>query len=213
MIYNKKYARAWIKNYESGKDIFRVKLIHPFLKNKVKDLPAKAKILDVGCGWGVVVSFLKNSQIYYGIDIPKIFFKYIKLKYKNPNIHLKYGKLPNKIDVPDNYFDLTIASMVLHLLPDYSKAIKILFKKTKIGGKVLIIDFRDSLDLISGYKKIYRKTNKYIKGVYVLPSGIEFESIVYFHKENELEKYLQKFGKVKKKYLSFLFVTYEIIKK
>jgi len=212
-IYNKKYAESWIKNYESKKDVNRVKNLEPFIKKKINDLKPASKILDVGCGWGMVAKFLKQSHHYYGLDIPKTFLDYIKKIYPHPNLHLKFGKLPDKVDVENSYFDLVIASMVLHVLPSFKKSINLLLKKTKPGGRVIIVDFRDSLDLSYVFTNVIQNDKKAIKGNFLSYSGEKMKAEVYYHREKEIEKFLkQKQLKFKKKYLGIAFVSYEITK-
>ena len=58
--YNKNYTEKWIKNYESKKDVYRVKYLEPYFKKLILNLPEKSKILDVGCGWGTIVSFFEK---------------------------------------------------------------------------------------------------------------------------------------------------------
>ena len=77
-MYNKKYAEAWIRNHESRKDNFRVEHFEPFIKKIINKTPDYSKILDVGCGWGTIIEFLKNTHEYCGIDKTKEFLDYIK---------------------------------------------------------------------------------------------------------------------------------------
>jgi ubiquinone/menaquinone biosynthesis C-methylase UbiE len=211
-LYGKKYAKVWIDNYESRKDIYRVKYLEPYLKKFIKQTPSKSKILDVGCGWGTVDKFLKKSHEYSGIDLTKEFFKYINTKFKHENLKLKIGSLPNDVKFKDNYFDLVICSLVLHTVPNLDDSIKKLFSKSKIGGEVLIIDFNDETEKYikkKGFDTVSVKKKGYMSGTYLLPSGIIFPAEVYFYNEKDYEKNIKKYATFKKKKVGPLFVAYE----
>jgi|SRR3989344_3903868 len=102
-LYNKEYAEKWIKNEESKLDKFRTNFLEPFLKQKIQETNSNSKILDVGCGHGVILEFI-SKQEYWGIERTKDFLDYIKRKYKDKKLHLLLGVLPNKINVPKDYF-------------------------------------------------------------------------------------------------------------
>ena len=72
--YNKEYAEKWIKNEESRLDNFRVNFLEPFLKEKIQETNNNSKILDVGCGPGVILKFISNQE-YWGIERTKGFFR------------------------------------------------------------------------------------------------------------------------------------------
>lgn len=209
--YGKQYAEAWIKNDEGGEDISRTKYLEPALKEKINLLPENTKILDIGCGWGTVIKFLKEGHEYLGIDPAKEFFPYIKEKFPNKTLKFKTGKLPNDLDA-SNDFDFIICSMVLHCNPYLSESLKILFSKLKNNKKALIISFRDSAEEAlrkEVYNPVIEEDKSHIKGIANLPSGIKIMGETFFYKEKEFKKY----GSFSKKYLGPFFVMYEVKKK
>jgi ubiquinone/menaquinone biosynthesis C-methylase UbiE len=216
VIYDEAYAKSWIENYETSNDVFRVKYLEPFLKKQIDSLPSTASILDVGCGWGTLVKFLKSSHHYYGIDPVPYFFKYIKTKFKNKNIILKKGNLPSSVGGDNKKFDFVVCSMVLHTTPFLKKSIKTIFSKINDKGQLLIIDFNNSSEKVLReeiYNPIIEQDNSHVKGISTLPSGVEVLSETYFHKEDEIEKIIKQLGgKFKKKKLGSLFVSYLIVK-
>jgi len=210
----KQIAKLWIKNHESKKDVFRRKYLEPYLKRIVRSLPKNSKILDVGCGWGTVAEFIRRDQEYVGTDSNKEFFDYLLKNNNGKKIRLIENSLPHKIKVKSNSFDLVICSLVMHNLPNINKSIKEMASKSK--NKILLVDFNDreakSL-LSSGLCKKIKKGNKEgIIGITKLPSGIEVPFTAYFHKESEYKKEIEKYGKVIKKYIGPIFVSYEVTK-
>jgi ubiquinone/menaquinone biosynthesis C-methylase UbiE len=207
-MYDKDYASTWIKNNESGKDVFRVKYLEPYLKKYLSKLDI-VSILDVGCGWGIVIKYLKSNQKYSGFDITEEFLDYIKEKYSNKKFNLKSGSLPNNIPYEEK-FDCVICSMVLHTVSNLRKSIEVL--KTKTKSRLLIIEFNDEAKVPlkdSFVKKEYEKEDV-IEGIVKLPSGLEVDAEVFFYKEQDIENELTKNGfKFEKKYLGPLFVAYD----
>lgn len=212
---SKELAELWIKNYDSKNDTFRVKHLEPFLKKLIKSKSFDSIILDIGCGWGLAIKFLRPSHKYIGIDINKNFFPYIKKNYKHKYIKLKEGKLPTKIEIKDNLADLTLCSMVLLDIKNIKPAIKKLFDKTKKGGEICIINLsaQGTKEAIKSFEKNCEKKKNYMKGNYRLPSGIKIKTSIYLHKEEEIESGLKKYGKFKKGHIGKVFVSYIIKKK
>src|SRR3989344_256087 len=214
-MYDKEYAKIWIENYESQKDTYRVKYIEPFLKKIIEKTPKNCKIIDVGCGWGTVVKFIKKDQEYSGRDIVPEFFKYIRLKNKRKNLDLKYGRLPKEINAPENYYDLAICSLVLHTVGDLQNSIHEIFKRVRKNRKVVIIMYNDSSeDLLRNktFEKKYFESKSYIRGKLILPSKLKIDVEINIHNEKEIEKELKKYSQFEKNYLGEIFVVYNCTK-
>jgi len=213
-MYNKKYAEAWIADSLSGRDEMRVSFIFPYLKEIISQSSDDSKILDVGCGWGIAVPYLKLGQKYYGIDVTTDFFDYVKKKYPERDLVLQYGALPGPFDFEDGFFDLIICSMSLHTVEDLSSSIDNLFSKLKPSGKLVIIDFNDvsQKEIVGRFRDAEIKEN-YCKGIYMLDCGKEIESEIFFHQEKDYEEELKKYGNFVKKDLCPVFVSYELVKK
>ena len=194
-MYDKKYVESWIRNELSGKDYFRKKDIEPYLEKIVQATPSNKNILDVGCGWGAIIKHLKPTHNYYGVDKVPEFFEYIKENFSHPNIKLKQGYLPDNLNVPDDFFDVAICSMVLHLIENLPRSIKTLFSKIKSRGKLHIVDFGDSAEEVlkkSFFKEIQESRDNYLRGIARLLSGDEIPMEMYLHKEKTLEKEIAK---------------------
>ena len=129
-MYDEEYAKQWISNHLSRKDTFRTKYLEPTLRKEIQNLPAKSKILDIGCGWGTIIEFLKDSQEYVGVDPTKEFFPYIRSKFSRNKINLIVGKLPNKLRVAGK-FDFVICSLAIHCTKYLKDSVKTIFSKLK----------------------------------------------------------------------------------
>jgi len=213
-LYNGEYAAKWIDYETRHQDVYREKFILPHLKFALKTNNFGTDILDVGCGWGAALEFISESCRYTGIDPTPEFFNYIKNKKHHKNICLLNGNLPN-LPVKDNSFDIVLCCMVLHCVPDFKSSIDSVISKTKNGGKVIIVDFKESAeqDLRKLFREITVTKPNYIKGLYDLSSDIKLYGEIFFRKEKEFEKRLTRRGQINKKYLGPLFVGYELIKK
>ncbi len=213
-IYGKTYAQTWIKNYESGKDSFRVKYLEPYLKKTFSNINKNQTLLDIGCGWGSLLEFLPSNTCYQGIDIAPNFFDYIKNKFSNKNINLKYGKLPNQIDVKSNHFDICVCSQVLHTVLNSEESIKTLFSKLKLNGNLFVITFNNQSknSLISSFNQIEKLDDSYIMGELTLPSKLKIQTEIHFHKEKDYENEFLKYGYFRKTQLGPIFTAYKCTK-
>ena len=86
------------------------------------------KILDVGCGTGVIHDLYPNLDII-GIDVSEGMLSHHK------GVHYKMSA--EKILFPDNYFDAVICRSVLHHLPDCELALIEIKRVLKPGGKLV----------------------------------------------------------------------------
>tara|TARA_Y100000589_G_scaffold330748_1_gene381407 strand:+ start:3534 stop:4205 length:672 start_codon:yes stop_codon:yes gene_type:complete len=101
--------------------------------NSQYNLPANAKILDIGCGKGYLLyDFLKvlpNAEVY-GIDISSYALKNGKEEIKD-RMHLGNA---TKLPWPDDFFDLVISINTLHCLDCYDLE-KALIEMERVGQK------------------------------------------------------------------------------
>ncbi len=208
-MYDSEYASTWIKNEESGKDFYRIDYLYPFLEKFFRELPENLTVLDVGCGWGTIIRYLKKNHQYHGVDPVNEFLGHIKLKYPWRDMKLSTGSLPDKIFIEEK-FDVVVCSMALHTVGDLITSIKTLVSKVKSGGTLLIIDFNDSSEqlLKKTFKRIDLSKKDHVQGIITLGSGIPVYSDIYFHKEKDFESMLAKEGSFEKGYLGPIFVSY-----
>jgi len=147
-----KYTKAWDTGAE-GQSKTAIPVFE-FLKEK---LDKNAKILDIGCGNGVVVELLKKEGFtnVVGVDITLE-----GLKLKSPNVHYRKQNLYNfqpdlnnyvessitETPFKDDEFDFTFSvDMLEHLPPEeVSKAIKEIYRITKKETYHCIATFEDN---------------------------------------------------------------------
>lgn len=104
-------------------------------KLKFKPKQKKKDLLDIGCGPGVNIGYLKSKFNCIGIEPDKNLRAHAK---KNTGINIKHGLLPNKLPKLEKKFDLVLLLDVLeHVKEDYD-SLKTIQKQMKKGGYLVI---------------------------------------------------------------------------
>lgn len=98
---------------------------------KKANVPANAKILDVGCGTGSDLKILEKFGDVTVLDIDQPSLDMIDEKYDKICADL------TKVDLPTEKFDIVIAFDVLEHVEDHAKAAKNLQNSLKKGGKFI----------------------------------------------------------------------------
>lgn len=108
---------------------YRASIISKNLKKWVK---ANSRCLDVGCGNGIVSSYLSKSLKINlaGCDV---------LDYLTCKIPFKKMPSVNKIPFPNHSFDIAIICDVLHHM-SYENQVKILKESFRVAQKVLVFE-------------------------------------------------------------------------
>ena len=98
-----------------------------------KYINLETKILDIGCGDGVLSSLLSDKvQSILAVDVDSAHIESNQLKYKSlKNIKFIKGKVPEFLDKNNNLFDLTICSHIIEHLENPEFFLKKISKYTK----------------------------------------------------------------------------------
>lgn len=132
----------WVSFYDEEhlRNGWRILLNH-FAYTLNLHLPSEAKILDVGCGTGLLAKELNsyNFQNLHGIDISEESLKVAE----NLNIYqsLSVEELGKKLDFPDNSFDAWVSSGVFTRKQVPLNAFEELIRILKPGG-LMMVGFR-----------------------------------------------------------------------
>jgi ubiquinone/menaquinone biosynthesis C-methylase UbiE len=116
------------------------------LEEKLKTI--EGRILDVATGRGEFLRYLADTVKAYdfavGVDYSEKNIKDAISRNKN-GLHFKIMDA-QKLDFPDNYFDLAAISNSLHHLQNVKQVLKEMYRVLKPGGMLLIAEmFRDGL--------------------------------------------------------------------
>ena len=128
--YATKYGEQTAEGYA-----FRVR------KNNLLEIlgAGNGKILDIGCGPGVMTKDIANlGWTYFGSDLSPAMIQQAQLVYGNSSqISFKVGPV-EKIDFPDNYFDVVVAMGLVEYLEDEVIALKEILRVLKKNGRIIV---------------------------------------------------------------------------
>ena len=103
--------------------------------------PAGSKVLDVGCGTGVLAeAMVKEGYAVTGLDPFQGMLKHVKLRV--PELETVHGS-GEDLPFPDNTFDFTYCVAVMHHVaekPNVRSTLMEMVRVTKPGGKIMIWD-------------------------------------------------------------------------
>jgi len=110
---------------------------------QIKKLKPGDKLLDLGCGNGLIVSeVLKRKAEYVGVDISSGLIKIAKVKY--PGIKFLVGDATKNLKFENNSFDKVFSFAVMHHVPGEELRLKFLqeiYRVLKNGGEAIIINW------------------------------------------------------------------------
>jgi SAM-dependent methyltransferase len=96
------------------------------------------KVIDIGCGSGRFIKYLKGRYAHItGIDPSQAIFAANELIGKDEQVELIQASTDN-IPFDDSYFDFGFSLGVLHHIPDTKKALIDCVKKIRPGGHFLV---------------------------------------------------------------------------
>jgi len=160
-----------------------------------RELKRGQKVLDVGCGQGLMLSRLKTTYGIngVGIDVSKKSISYAKKNYLNKDLEYKVADA-TKIPYKDKSFDVVVSFDALEHIDDQKKTVTEMVRVLKPGGKLIIYtmskDYEFTLDWVwekMGFDIMRRAAH--IKELFVDPAwlkqavergGCNIESFEYF---------------------------------
>ena len=141
---NRKIIGDFDKAYSMCEDIWPNQFVdyfpkHSVLKSIIDNIGANCKILDVGCGFGFLVSqFKKQGFRVFGCDISETAIKRGNEMYGD-DLNISYGDITNKLPFKNNFFDVVYCFGVFqYILSKVDYALTELRRKVKNNGYVLI---------------------------------------------------------------------------
>lgn len=103
----------------------------------------KETIVDLGCGTGDLLEFLKKeAQLLIGVEKSSRMLDGARKRFASDgqNINLRIGELEH-LPLREGEADVAVINMVLHHLPEPSKALKEVHRILKNNGTFIIADF------------------------------------------------------------------------
>lgn len=127
------------------------KLILTLIQKNIKNFDRKLKILDAGCGTGLLVKHLEKFGSVVGVDIDPHSIYYSR-KRKINVVKASINRLPFK----ENAFDLiTSVDVIYHAKVNDKKALKELYRVLKPGGLLVI--------RVPAYNWLIRSSDKQVR--------------------------------------------------
>lgn len=100
--------------------------------------PVGGKVLEIGCGFGDLLSFLENDFQTVGVDISRDAIKEAQKRLKKTKLVVMTSKQIDRLD-SNNSFDTVIASHILEHLAKPAVVIKLVSKLLKGNGVFFIV--------------------------------------------------------------------------
>lgn len=138
----KAYYDAFSKRYDDGRDVGYHALIDDLEVDIATPFARRAKILELGCGTGLILSRLaKVAEEAHGIDLSEGMIA----KAKAQGLDVRVGSV-TELPYDDGYFDFVYSFKVLSHVPDIGRALAEAARVTRPGGH-LALEFYNPLSL------------------------------------------------------------------
>ena len=173
------------------------------------NIKKEEKILDVGCGQGVLYPHVKKSGgVYYGIDISEKMIQMAKKKFPNNNrFYAESADSINNInELKTTIFDSVVFMLSIQDMDPLDKIISTVAKKLKSSGRLIIFMLHPAFRIPrqSGWgedkkrKLIYRRVDRYLtENTVPLNTKIKHKgkSVTSYFYHRPLQKYFSEFEK------------------
>ena len=138
------------------------------------------KVLDIGCGSGLMLTALQDVGQTFGMDMSDEAINFSK---ELSNGKVEKGLLPDQIPYEENFFDLIIALDVIEHVDRDIDSLKAMRSRLVLGGKALItvpayMFLWSAFDEMNEHKRRYTRTELNAK---LVQAGFTVEKISYFN--------------------------------
>lgn len=150
------------------------------LIKKMYEAQKQLNILDVGCGTGIMLTYLKQYGAVTGIDVSTKALEFCKLRGHENLFQADVGK---RLPFKKRAFDLIVVFDVLEHIEDDCAALREIYRVNKEGGRALITVpaykfLWSSIDYIGQHKRRYTKGELKRK---IKEAGFRIEKISYMN--------------------------------
>ncbi|MDD5593267.1 MAG: class I SAM-dependent methyltransferase [Candidatus Margulisbacteria bacterium] len=135
-----------------GKKEIVLSLLDRFLRRKSGN-----RLLDAGCGCGLMLSGLKKYGEVSGLEYSE---KAIELCRRTNPCEIKKGWLPDNLPYPADHFDAIIALDVIEHIEDDLAALKAIYGRLRPGG-VAVVAVPANMALWSGHDVVHGHQRRY----------------------------------------------------
>lgn len=142
--------------------------------------PAGAKVLDIGCGSGLMLNSLEKVGETFGMDMSDEAISFSKEVF---NGRVEKGFLPDRIPYDENFFDLIVALDVIEHVDEDLASLRAIHSRLASGGKAVItvpayMFLWSSFDEMNEHKRRYTLSELNRK---LVQAGFTVEKITYFN--------------------------------
>lgn len=141
---------------------------------------SNARVLDIGCGSGLMLDSLENIGQTYGMDMSDEAISFSKEIFKG---EVKKGFLPDHIPYEEGFFDLITALDVIEHVDDDINSLKTIRSRLAVNG-IAVITVPAYMFLWSDFDEINEHKRRYTLGelnTKLLQAGFVVEKITYYN--------------------------------
>lgn len=140
----------------------------------------KVKVLDIGCGSGLMLNSLGKVGQTFGMDMSDDAINFCREIF---NGQVKHGFLPDKIPYAENFFDLVVALDVIEHVERDVDALIAMHSRLVSGGKAVItvpayMFLWSKFDELNEHKRRYTKKELEFK---LMQAGFSIDKISYYN--------------------------------
>jgi len=131
--------------------------------NIISTIDKDKRILDFGCGPGIMSVFFSNN--YVGVDIDKTRIDFAKEMYPEKTFN-QLAITSNDIPYPNNYFDVILLNDCVHHINnrEMSSIIRELFRVLQVGGIIIIREPNKNTNMFTYLLTEFAENGNYVRG-------------------------------------------------